>query len=497
MKDNGGPRRPCAVVAGVLCIISAGAIMIRKPAVAGKFYEADPRKLRATVESFLKKNYAPVGRPAGILAPHAGYVFSGAAAGAAFSRLKKADFDTLVIMATGHTMPLKNGALLAEGSFETPLGRVEIDSAFCAKLLGEKGLFEDSPRAHASEHAVEVQLPFLQVLKGASVKIVPVLFNSSDTDLLAEAGRTIGRAMKGRKALFCVSSDLSHYPPGDVAELSDRSVLLALRQALRNASPSYFSLANELLLAKVPGMDTTACGQAAMTAGAVAALELGCNDFELALYTNSGEVSGDDSAVVGYGAGFYTEVSPKPDGAPELTAEMKKELLALARGSIAAALKGAKPAERGLDRRPEFNQPAAVFVTLSAGERLRGCIGSLEPRGTLADMTASYARAAAFEDPRFPGLSGAELEKVTIEISLLSPLRRAASAAEVQPGVHGVYVKSGRRSGTYLPQVWEHFDNKEDFLSSLCLEKAGLAAGAWKDKGTELYVYTVEKFSED
>ncbi len=471
--------------------------MIRKPAVAGKFYEADPLKLRAEVASFLKKDYAPAGRPAGILVPHAGYVFSGAAAGAAFSRLKKADFDTLVIMATGHTMALRSGALLAEGSFETPLGRVEIDSAFCAELLGEKGLFEDSPRAHAAEHAVEVQLPFLQALKGGAAKIVPLLFNTSDVRLLEEAGRAVGRAMKGRRAMFCVSSDLSHYPPGDVAELSDRSVLLALRQAMRNSSPSYFALANEFLLAKAPGMDTTACGQAAMTAGVAAALELGCNDFELALYTNSGKVAGDDSAVVGYGAGFYTEVSPRPDGAPELTAGMKRELLALARASIASALKGVGLTGTGLDRRPEFNQPAAVFVTLSAGERLRGCIGSLEPRGTLTDMVRSYARAAAFEDPRFPGVSGAELERLTIEISLLSPLRRAASAAEVQPGVHGVYVKSGRRSGTYLPQVWEHFGRKEDFLSSLCQEKAGLEAGAWKEKSAELYVYTVENFSEE
>lgn len=471
--------------------------MLRKTAAAGRFYPDEPAKLEKFVSAFLKEGASPSGRCAGLLVPHAGYEYSGAAAGSALAWLKAADFDTLVILATGHTMALAKGALLAEGSFDTPLGPVEIDAAFCRELLKEKKLFEDSPRAHAGEHAVEVQLPFLRVLKDGAVKIVPILFNTDDEALLEEAGRAIGRAMKTRKALLCVSSDLSHYPPGNIAEMSDRSVLLGLRQALRNANPGYFHQANALLLAKAAAhLDTTACGQAAMTAGAAAALELGCNDFELSCYTHSGKVSGDDSAVVGYGAGFFTEVSPKPAGGLELDARMKADLLALARKSIEGCLKTGKTAEQPLDPRPEFNQPAAVFVTLTIGGELRGCIGSLEPRGALTDMAAAYACAAALEDPRFEPLTAAELKKVNIEISVLSPLERVAGPAAIKPGVHGVYVKSGGRSGTYLPQVWEHFKTKEEFLTSLCQEKAGLAAGAWKEKSTALYVYAVDCFSE-
>lgn len=472
--------------------------MIRKPAVAGKFYDSDPEKLRAAVASCLKPGPAPAGRLAGILAPHAGYTYSGACAGRAFAALKDRQFDTLVIMATGHTMGLKKGALLSRGSFATPLGEVQVDTAFCAELLKQDKLFEENPRAHAAEHAVEVQLPFLQVLKGGAVKIVPLLFNSDDDDLLEAAGRAVGRVMLGRKALFCVSSDLSHYPPADIAEVSDNSVLLALRQAMRNSSPGYFGLANRLLLGKASGyLDTTACGQAPMTAGAAAALELGCNDFELSQYTHSGKVSGDDSQVVGYGAGFYTAAAKKAAGALPLTGEMRKELLALARGCIAEHLKtGGAAAERPLSPRPEFNQPAAVFVTLTLGGHLRGCIGSLEPRGTLADMVAGYAVAAAAEDPRFDPVTESELQKIIIEISVLSPLERVASADAVKQGVHGVYLKSGRRSGTYLPQVWEHFSTREEFLSSLCEVKAGLPAGAWKDGTAEIYTYTVTPFTE-
>ena len=134
--------------------------MIRKPAVAGKFYEARPEKLRAEVSDFLKPGALPAGKAAGFLVPHAGYLYSGAAAGTAFAPFKDVRFDTLVIMATGHTMPLAKGALLAEGSFETSLGIVEIDSDFCAELLKEKKLFENLPRAHEAEHAVEVQRHF-------------------------------------------------------------------------------------------------------------------------------------------------------------------------------------------------------------------------------------------------------------------------------------------------------------------------------------------------
>lgn len=120
----------------------------------------------------------------------------------------------------------------------------------------------------------------------------------------------------------------------------------------------------------------------------------------------------------------------------------------------------------------------------------------MEPRGSLADSVARYAVAAAFEDPRFGPVTAAEADKVKIEISALSPLRKVDSADAVEPGRHGVYIKKGRLSGTYLPQVWEHFKSKKDFLDSLCSEKAGLSPGSWKEKSTALYVYTVDSFEE-
>ena len=467
---------------------------IRKPAVAGQFYEADAAKLRGEVDSYLKASHPLKERVLGILAPHAGYAYSGAAAGSAFSFLKDADYDTAVIVGTGHTEAVAGAAIMSEGVFETPLGQVEIDSGLARALLASSGLFEDRASAHTREHSVEVELPFLQVL-GKPFKFVPVVANAAEAGDLEEIGRRIGEALKGRKAIICVSSDLSHYPPGDIAERSDLSLIEAFRTAVRNKDMSHFALANDLLLEKSKYcMDTAACGYAAMVIGAAAAVQLGADDFKLIQYTHSGKISGDDARVVGYGAGLF--VSGGRVGPRALSGELKAELLDLARRSIENRLKNKKSPALPLSPSPELNQPAAVFVTLNKNGALRGCIGTMTPRQLLSDAVAAFAAASAFEDPRFSPLSAGELASVKIEISVLSPLRRVAGWEEVTEGKHGVYVQKGRSGGTYLPQVWEHFGSKEEFLTSLCVEKAGLPASAWKEKSTALYVYTVDSFEE-
>ena len=193
-----------------------------------------------------------------------------------------------------------------------------------------------------------------------------------------------------------------------------------------------------------------------------------------------------------------------PDTALPVSGDIKKELLGIARKSIENCLKspgkrrisGAVGVELPLSDEPMLNLPGAVFVTLTLEEKLKGCIGTLQAESTLQDAVSHFAVSAAFEDPRFAPLSSSGLAGIKIEISILSPLKRAASPDEIKPGRHGVFIKRGSMSGTYLPQVWEHFENREEFLNSLCAQKAGLDAGAWKKSSTELYTYTVEAFKE-
>lgn len=467
---------------------------IRKSAVAGQFYERNPDKLLEEVNSYLGTVTPLKGRVLGVLAPHAGYAYSGATAGAAFSFLKEADFDTAVIIGTGHTEAVKGAAIITEGAFETPLGRVEIDAILAGDLLAASKLFENRPSAHAREHSIEVELPFLQAL-GKPFKMVPVVANTDDIKTLEEIGRVIGEKLNGRKAVICVSSDLSHYPPGPVAERSDLSLLEAFATAVRNRDMGYFGLANELLLEKSRAcMDTAACGFAAMVIGAAACLESGADNFQLVQYIHSGKIAGQAGGVVGYGAGLFTTGGRTEQRV--LGEKVKAGLLALARASIESRLKKIKFPPPPLSPCPELNQPAAVFVTLTKKGALRGCIGTMTPGQLLSDAVAHFAAASAFEDSRFPQLSFTELSEVRIEISVLSPLRRVDNWNDVEEGRHGVYVQKGRLGGTYLPQVWEHFDSREKFLTSLCLEKAGLPADAWKEKSTALYVYTVDSFEE-
>jgi AmmeMemoRadiSam system protein A len=173
----------------------------------------------------------------------------------------------------------------------------------------------------------------------------------------------------------------------------------------------------------------------------------------------------------------------------------QKELLSLARRSIENYLKTGKEPEY-ITADPLLNAPAAVFVTLTENKELRGCIGNTVAREPLFKAVIHMAIAAATEDPRFHKVSSSELKDVHIEISVLSPFERVSSPEEIKQNVHGVIVKRGMRSGLFLPQVWEHFSNKEDFMGELCCQKAGIDPQAWKDPDTELYTFTVVAFEE-
>lgn len=173
----------------------------------------------------------------------------------------------------------------------------------------------------------------------------------------------------------------------------------------------------------------------------------------------------------------------------------QKELLKIARGSVQQYLTSDKlPSYTITD--PELTGNAAVFVTLTEHGNLRGCIGTVVPQEPLYRAVSRMAIAAATEDTRFPPVTQDELPDIRFEISVLSPMARVNSADDIKQNSHGVMVRRGKRCGLFLPQVWEHFKTKEDFLCELCWQKAGLEPAAWKDSDTELHVFTVFAFEE-
>jgi len=283
--------------------------MHRSPAVAGHFYKATPEALKKQVEGFIIEG-AIKQKAIGIVVPHAGLIYSGAVAGAVYSSTELP--DTIVLIGPNHTGLGAGISLMANGSWETPLGTVEIDEALAAAILSQSGRIHEDSMAHLREHSLEVQLPFIQYFK-KQFKIVPIqmLDTRLDTCLdigkaIAEAIRVVGRQLRGKSrssdqseadnpkttisnALIIASSDMSHYEKAEKAKEKDSKAI----HSILNLDP-------EGLYRVVRDYEITMCGYGPTVAMLVAAKILGATKAELIKYSNSGETSGDYDKVVGY-----------------------------------------------------------------------------------------------------------------------------------------------------------------------------------------------------
>jgi hypothetical protein len=261
--------------------------MIREPVVAGQFYPRTPSSLEAQIGKFIDKK-APKEDVIGLVSPHAGYVYSGAVAGATISRIKLK--DTFVIMGPNHTGYGKPFSIMTQGTWEMPLGKVEIDSQLSRKILEQSRNLEEDVVAHLYEHSIEVQIPFLQYLK-PNIKIVPIVLSHAPKAVYKEIGRAIARAIKESQteAVIIASSDMTHYESQESARKKDTQAINAM-----------LKLDEDELLKRVEEMNISMCGYAPAATLIAAARELGAKRAELVKYQTSGDVTGDYSGVVGY-----------------------------------------------------------------------------------------------------------------------------------------------------------------------------------------------------
>lgn len=462
---------------------------IKKAHFQGSFYPSTKEEIISFISLNIDSNID--GKSRIILSPHAGYIFSGKVSAKSFSYLKK-DFKTAIVLSTAHTIYASKCLTVRDTIFENTLGKVRTDDDIIDELL-KSGFFEVNEAAFEKEHSFEVQLPFLQYIN-KDFKVVPLLVNSGSKDFFQKTGTFLSSLMKKRDDIvLIISSDLSHYPPHEIAYVSDKALSLAYTSSSINKDLGYFILTKDLLEAKYrKSMDTAACGFVPMCIGLSTAIDLGLV-FEEVCYLNSGDIyEAHREGVVGYLGGIFVE-KKVDEWKFNLNDNEKDFLIYLAKASISNYLKEKKPLKIDYIQYPKLNMPCAVFVTLTMGGELRGCIGTMTPHKIMADAVCEYAIKAAFEDYRFEPLSEEEFENVRIEISLLSPLKKITNITRIKEGVHGVYVKKGMRCGTYLPQVWEHFKTKEEFLRSLFDEKSGIGYSHLSDADTEIYIYTVEK----
>jgi AmmeMemoRadiSam system protein B len=261
--------------------------MVRESAVVGRFYPADPAVLRGDLQSYLSPPQKLISAIA-CMVPHAGYMYSGAVAGAVFSRI--AAPSRCIILCPNHTGRGHPLSLMSEGAWRTPLGDVNIDHELAEQLLQAYPALTDDSEAHRFEHAIEVELPFLQLIR-PELFFVPIAVGTSRLILLEQLGETIARVIHnfGRKVLIIASSDMNHYEDDSTTRVKDRKAIeriLAL-----DPTGLHETVINESI---------SMCGFGPTVAMLTAARRLGANKAELVQYATSADVSGDRETVVGY-----------------------------------------------------------------------------------------------------------------------------------------------------------------------------------------------------
>lgn len=261
--------------------------MIRYPVVAGQFYPELPRQLKTTIERLIDKKARKV-EVIGLISPHAGYIYSGTIAGAVVSSIKFK--DTFVIMGPNHTGEGRPFSIMAEGTWQTPLGDVKVNSELGKQILAASNYLEEDHVAHLYEHSIEVQIPFLQYFK-PDVRIVPIVLSHANGDVYKDIGRGIAGAIRqfGGDVIILASSDMTHYEPQEVARRKDTQAIEAI-----------LDLNEDELLKRIGELDISMCGYAPVVSLISASKELGAGNATLVGYQTSGDVSADYSSVVGY-----------------------------------------------------------------------------------------------------------------------------------------------------------------------------------------------------
>ncbi len=473
---------------------------IRPSSVAGKFYSANPSRLRQEIQTLLDN--APAcppyeGRIVSAAVPHAGYVYSAPIAAPVFKAIKDVEFDTVVII--GHDFGMQLAGYIAVipdfTAFRTPLGDVPVDTELCKSLLENEKRIIKNNRVHSMEHSIEVQLPFLQMTH-KSFSIVPLLFGEVTPKHVERLVSLLMENAGSRRIFVLSSTDFSHYPQIETARRLDR-ITASFAESLDLNGLCAWQAHGEW--ESEPGVETPICSAGGLCMAMLWAKQHGDTRTIVLKRGNSGDVSGDGEQVVGYTSMVFAckvaENAKADSDAFAISEQSQKLLLSLARETIQIGTQG----KRYKPQRPditELKEPAAVFVTLHKNGHLRGCIGTIQAHSPLFDAVVEYAELAAFDDPRFQPVTADELKEIDIEISVLSPMRKISSPSEIIAGKHGVVVRKGRRSGLFLPQVWEQLPDMEQFMGYLCAEKAGLPFDAWKGDDVELMVFTVHAFEE-
>jgi AmmeMemoRadiSam system protein B/AmmeMemoRadiSam system protein A len=468
----------------------------RQPAVAGQFYPGRPDELRRMLDDLFSKAVARknLSNVVAIIVPHAGYVYSGEVAASGFNQIDPdRTYDNVFILGPSHHVGFEGAAVYCSGNFITPLGTVEVNRELGEELIKRYTMFTRRTDAHAYEHSIEVESPFLQYQLKKHFRIVPIVLGANSP----ETCREIGGALKpflNEKNLFVISTDFSHYPKYEDAVTVDKATAEAIMSNLPN---NLIHTLRRYRQSGIPNLATCLCGES----GVLTLLYMTSPGAEVTYrpiqYKNSGDVPvGDKEHVVGYYAIAITKQTKPGKTSFELDTKEKTALLAIARRTVEHYIRTRSvPEVDPATLSSALKTPCGAFVTLNKRGVLRGCIGRFDADEPLYKVVQEMAVASATQDYRFKPVEEGEVRDLKIEISVLTPMRKISSIDEFQLGKHGIYMRKGARGGTFLPQVAQETGwTKEEFLGHCAQDKAGIGWEGWKD--ADLYVYEALVFGE-
>jgi AmmeMemoRadiSam system protein B/AmmeMemoRadiSam system protein A len=492
-----------SLLCGLVEHVEAQQKKVRKAIVAGQFYPGTKTGVEKQVHEYLDQaeKVELEGPLRALVAPHAGYIYSGPIAAYAYKQIEK-PFKRVFIFASSHSAEFNGLSVPADYThYETPLGEVRV-SPLVRELVKEEGI-SYVPDAHIT-HIIEVQLPFLQ-LTLEDFEIIPVITWRMNQDDLLRFGELFNKFVD-EDTLFILSTDLSHYHPYDEAVRLDTSCVNALEQ-----------------LNTVGVINSELCGKGAALILLEVAKKQGWQG-KILDYRNSGDTAGDKNRVVGYSSiAYFTPTGDKTslekEGNKEqdavfsvfssaqsepLSEEEQQLMLKLAKTTLELYVKEEKVFEPDPERFakfPKLSEHRGTFVTLKKNGQLRGCIGNIIGRQPLYVSVRDNAINAAVRDSRFTPVTEDELPEINLSISVLDVpgLLQVANTDEyLEKLTHqdGVIIICGNRSSTYLPQVWEQLPDTVEFLSRLCL-KGGSPPNCWRDQDTQIYTYHAQEFGAE
>lgn len=462
---------------------------VRKAAFAGTFYPGSESALKRQLQELFEEANKKIDtkKPLkALIAPHAGFVFSGKVAASAYNQIPEgANYQRVFVLASSHSYHFNGAAVYSRGNYSTPLGRIETDVETAEHLIQNSAWFKDKPEVHVNEHSLEVQLPFLQYKLKNNFKLVPIIIGTNEVQIC----RNIAESLKPYlipENLFVVSTDLSHYPAYSDAKMVDGNTLNAIT---KNNVPTLLDVLDTNASKGIENLATSLCGWTSVIT-LLYMIEKQDVSIEKIDYQNSGDSKkyGDKERVVGYGAlAVYDN-----EDLFFISSEEKQILLKTARESIVNSFEKSKRKSHSTGKlKGILGKEAGAFVSIYINKKLRGCIGGFAREGNpLLELVQQMAVSAA-SDRRFDPVKKEELENMNLEISVLSPLKKIDSIDEIELGKHGIYIKKGMFSGTFLPQVatktgW----NLAEFLGKCSRDKAGIGWDGWKT--ADIFVYEAE-----